>query len=395
MTTEDDVVQRKEFHPDALRLGDVCEIDTASAEPLGEFARIEAGRVNPDAVADPLAWWETLLTAGTRAPAFRLVRSGTTLPRSTLCRAAGIGHERVHDVIEPNRVIDEFQRGASLVLQGLHHTHTPISRLVNNLALELNQPVQANAYITPPTESGLDLHFDFHDVIVVQLSGTKTWTIWDPTDRTRFASKEGPRRAQITPSELAEPRIHTTVRAGDVIVIPRGHAHTATADGEGSAHLTIGVMALTNRSLLRALLADAPAAEHLDRSAPPSPQVARVEFPAAFVAEVHRSEVWRRQPRTRLRPLAHAAEPSHTKRWQFTPGPLVWLTDVDDAVVVHLGDRNVSMPRGARPLLEAILGSDRPISRHSLSEQAGGLDDDEIDVILGALAREGVLRAAH
>ena len=65
-------------------------------------------------------------------------------------------------------------------LQALQFTDRTFAELSTNLALELDHPVQINAYLTPPAEQGLDIHFDFHDVIVVQLAGRKRWRVWRP-----------------------------------------------------------------------------------------------------------------------------------------------------------------------------------------------------------------------
>ena len=85
-------------------------------------------------------------------------------------------------MIAPNAVIDEYRSGATIVLQGLHHTDPHLARTANNLALDLDHPVQINAYLSPAAARGLDLHFDYHDVFVVQLGGSKRWRVWEPLD---------------------------------------------------------------------------------------------------------------------------------------------------------------------------------------------------------------------
>ena len=53
-----------------------------------------------------------------------------------------------------------------------------LGALADQLAL-LFDPVQINAYLTPPGAAALARHADAHDVIVVQLLGTKHWRIAD------------------------------------------------------------------------------------------------------------------------------------------------------------------------------------------------------------------------
>src|SRR5690606_17749297 len=102
-----------------------------------------------------------------------------------LTRRARIGNRDLTDLAAPNRVIDGYRAGATVALQGLHLTDPGLARFANNLALELDQPVQVNAYLSPSSARGLDVHFDYHDVFVVQLDGTKRWRIWAPTERSR------------------------------------------------------------------------------------------------------------------------------------------------------------------------------------------------------------------
>ncbi|MEJ7720151.1 MAG: cupin domain-containing protein [Ilumatobacteraceae bacterium] len=148
------------------------------------------------ASSTPTTLWDDALTRGLRAPGFRLVRDGDTLPRASVTRAAGIGNETVSDVIQPNKVLELFDSGASVVLQGLHFTNPALARLANNLALDLDQPVQINAYLSPASARGLDLHFDFHDVLVVQLSGSKRWRVWDRPRPHGDAGARRPRHAR-------------------------------------------------------------------------------------------------------------------------------------------------------------------------------------------------------
>ena len=58
-----------------------------------------------------------------------------------------------------------------MVLQGLQFSEPHLGRTANNLALDLGHAVQVNAYLSPAAAKGLELHFDYHDVFVLQLDG--------------------------------------------------------------------------------------------------------------------------------------------------------------------------------------------------------------------------------
>jgi hypothetical protein len=74
------------------------------------------------------------------------------------------------------------------------------------------------------------------------------------------------RAAEVAAAAEGEPVIDAVLRPGDALYLPRGFLHSATALGEISAHLTIGVHPVTRWAaaesaldLVRALAADDPA----------------------------------------------------------------------------------------------------------------------------------------
>ena len=128
-----------------------------------------------------------------------------------------------------------------MVLQGLQFTDPHLARVANNMALRLDHPVQVNAYLSPPGTKGLELHFDYHDVFVVQLDGSKRWRIWEPLDRTRLPVRGGPEIRRPTLAELGAPALDIELRSGDCLYLPRGFPHAAESLDDASAHLTVGV----------------------------------------------------------------------------------------------------------------------------------------------------------
>ena len=58
-----------------------------------------------------------------------------------------------------------------------------LAAVARSLEVELNFPTQVNAYITPPQSSGLLPHYDDHDVVVLQIQGSKSWHLYVGADR--------------------------------------------------------------------------------------------------------------------------------------------------------------------------------------------------------------------
>jgi bifunctional lysine-specific demethylase and histidyl-hydroxylase NO66 len=348
--------------------------------------------------------WDDLLRRGTRQPAFRVVRAGTTIAAGEVTRRAGLGTSNLDDIVAPNNVVDRYRRGDTVVLQGLQHTNPHLARLANNLALALDHPVQVNAYLSPANARGLDLHFDFHDVFVVQLGGSKRWRIWAPLPRTTDPVKGRHSIAAPQLDELGDPLLDLTIEAGDCLYLPRGYPHAAETTDLPSDHLTIGLLAVTWQRVLRKAIDAEVAAGRLTGSLP----VGLLEPGAATASEseseiahaldgVRRAvspetlrhwmarEIWGRQPATRLRPLV--APPLRSSPLELTPGPLLWLTTIADRAVLGLGDRLLDMPIEAHPFLSALLDADCPV----LVDDLKGLDDGSRSVVLHRLLAEGVL----
>jgi JmjC domain len=340
----------------------------------------------------PEALWAGVVQRGARTPTFRLVRDGTTLPTSTYCRSAGIGNRTIDDVIQPNRVLELHAAGATMVVQGLQFTDPDLGRLATNLALDVDQAVQVNAYLTPKEAKGLELHFDYHDVFVVQLDGAKRWRVWEPLDRTRLPVKAA-KIPMPTFDELGPPTLDRTLQAGDVVYLPRGFPHSAETVDAASAHLTIGVLAATWNQAVRHAVDDAVVGGALRDTIRPGVALrggleelgARLS-PAA-VRRWATTEMWRRMPVTRLRPLDAPVIDGATAV-ALTPGPLLWAAAEHGRAELGLGDRVLRMPAEADPMLRSILGTDGPFELATLDLSL----DLESRVVVGRrLAAEGVI----
>ena len=354
--------------------------------------------------------WETALDRGMRSPSFRMVAVGETIDRKGLCRFGAVGDRDLDDLLDPNRVLERYDDGATLVLQAIQHVDPAYAQLSTNLALELDQPVQVNAYLSPPAAQGLDLHFDYHDVIVVQLAGSKRWRVWEPLERTQRPMRRGTRIAAPTLEELAAPLVDDTLRPGDCLAVPRGFPHAAETIAEASDHLTIGVMALTWERVVRLALdggtsstdlADRLGPEPLDgtdsagtgaAAAPGALRELEARLSPERLSALVRREVWRRQPRTRVRPRGPVPV-ALTTPLCVTPGPLLWCRSGTESceLVLELGDRALVLPGEARQLVTAIL---RRAERFTVDGVRGDLDPESAMAVVGRLVREGVVAVA-
>jgi hypothetical protein len=316
----------------------------------------------------------------------------------------------IGDQVRDDKVASLFGDGATVVLQALHRTWPPVIELATRLAAELGHPVQANAYVTPPSSQGFSAHYDVHDVFVMQLAGHKHWTIHAPVlvDPLRDQPWNARGAAVAAAARDTEPAIDTVLQPGDVLYLPRGWLHAATALGQVSAHLTVGVHVVTRYALveaLTALVADDPElratlplgmdvadpealAPHVDavRTALAG-ALARV--PPEAVAKRVRRRVW---SGGRPEPVGVVAGTEFAQG--LSTGDVVRrriglphrLRAAADQVVLELPDREVTFPAFAAAALRALLG-EQPAVVGSLP----GMEEADQVVLVRRLLREGVL----
>ncbi|MFH8701981.1 cupin domain-containing protein [Streptomyces chartreusis] len=186
-----------------------------------------------------------------RAPFIRVIENGGDVPSARYTTAASAGNDRLTDVVDPEAVARHWDRGATLVLNALHKTQPSIARMSRDLGQELGAHVQANAYITPPGVKGLPAHYDTHDVIVLQIDGSKRWIIHRPVIDLPLPTQQG---RDVTVSTADEPLIDTVLHAGDALYLPRGFVHAPETRDERSIHLTFGIQVITWADMLRDLV---------------------------------------------------------------------------------------------------------------------------------------------
>jgi lysine-specific demethylase/histidyl-hydroxylase NO66 len=132
--------------------------------------RAESGRF--DAVLSRDDVERLVCETGIRAPAFRRVRVGRPFPQREYAETVPWRPRGFTETAIVDRVAEEFERGATIVLQGLHHHWQPAALYCRELVQGLGCRVQANAYYTPSSAQGFAVHHAPHDGFVLPLAGS-------------------------------------------------------------------------------------------------------------------------------------------------------------------------------------------------------------------------------
>lgn len=180
-------------------------------------------------------------------PRLRLARDGKSLPASSYLRYTSNSRQRTNiPRLLSSALTAELRDGATLVIDAVDEFTKPLRTLAESLEYHFHEHIQINAYAGWHSARGFDLHFDDHDVFILQVAGRKRWKLYGMTRPYPLGQD---RDAIEKPA--AEPLWENTLEDGDLLYIPRGWWHVAEPLAEPTLHLTVGVHNRTGIDLLR------------------------------------------------------------------------------------------------------------------------------------------------
>lgn len=298
-----------------------------------------------------------------------------------------------------------FAEGSTIVFAFLDNVLPPLTSLCRGLEKRLNFPLQANAYLTPPRAQGARYHYDTHDVFVLQITGSKHWSMYGtplelPLNNQDFDSKIHERGGPLMEFEL---------KAGDVAYIPRGVVHDARSSENTSLHLTVGILSYRWADLLLEFVADASLKDPAFRKGLP-PGFAREGFDRNEAQKIFASLLKRLAENPDSAPLLDR----FADRWIASCPPLlsgqmeqlalverlriesivgtrssVIFRVVDDgpSTSVYSFGRKIAFPSQAKEALRFALSQ----SQFTIHDLPGNLDESGKLVLVRRLVREGLL----
>lgn len=168
----------------------------------------------------------------------RVLQSGRDLHPSTFISTRPIRRSEGVPMVDMERLGRLLKEGATLVLDAVNTYDATLEVACRALQWWSRELVQVNAYLTTGDAAGFNLHWDDHDVLIVQVAGEKSWEV-------RGLARPAPmyRDAEPNPAPPEEIVWRGTMKPGSVMHIPRGYWHRATREERGdgfSLHLTFG-----------------------------------------------------------------------------------------------------------------------------------------------------------
>lgn len=180
-------------------------------------------------------------------PRLRLVREGKSLSADTYTNyqtARKPAQSRIPRLRAPE-ITRQLRDGATLVLDAVDELHPPITELAQNLEFALRCRIQVNMYAGWRRSRGFDLHYDEHDVIVLQVSGRKEWKVYPVTHEHPL-----PGDSHTKHQRPEKPVWEGMLNEGDMLYLPRGWWHVAIPLDEPTLHVTVGLHKKTGADFL-------------------------------------------------------------------------------------------------------------------------------------------------
>ncbi len=215
--------------------------------PGGLGVRFARGSMpDPDLCArllTPTKLLDLVMRRSLAPPQLRCFQNGTDVHPSAYLAVITNRRGQSLQMADMRRLGRLIQTGCTLVLDTVD-TFDPTMELVcRALQWWSRELVHVNTYLTTQDTTGFDLHWDDHDVMIIQLAGEKDWEV-------RSRSRPVPMYRDAAQNRTSSDEViwSGTLGTGDVMHIPRGYWHQATRTGHGdgfSLHVTFGFVKRT------------------------------------------------------------------------------------------------------------------------------------------------------
>jgi len=128
-----------------------------------------------------------------------------------------------------------YRRGATAIVNHVERRSPAIARFQRALEIALDARTDVTAVLTPPGARGFAPHFDGAEALILQVEGEKRWRLYPPVAECPVEYRT------VDEPALPAPTHELTLRAGDLLHVPRGVVHAVFTETAPSLHLTVGV----------------------------------------------------------------------------------------------------------------------------------------------------------
>jgi len=303
------------------------------------------------------------------------------------------------------RAYQLFDSGATISLSQLHERIPELASVCRSVEQTFNGHFQTNIYLSPRNAQGFKTHFDSHDVFVLQVAGSKHWTLYDTLIELPLHGQGFDPDKHIP----GPPTSELTLRAGDLFYCPRGLFHSARSTDDLSLHITLGLVGKTWADVMIEAVSEACLASPAFRANLPigfaNPgfdgrqaeamfhslieTFARNAKVAPILERFAESFVTSRRPALQgcLQELDNAPPVSAESRLVARPHLVYLLREEDEKLVILFGSTQITLPSFARDAVKFALRGESFL----VCDLPGAIDDAGKIVLARRLIKEGML----
>lgn len=136
--------------------------------------------------------------------------------------------------IDMARLEECLTDGFSIIINHLEEHLPALETLCQNLSANLLENTSVNSIVSSGAEGAFRLHYDFEDLIILQLEGRKRWQIFGPPVLNPVRRMPKP-----VPPQAGPPIFDEVLEPGDFLFVPAGFWHHCQTMSGRSIHLGI------------------------------------------------------------------------------------------------------------------------------------------------------------
>lgn len=133
--------------------------------------------------------------------------------------------------------------GYTLGIRHAQRSDPSLALLAQEFSTAFAAPIDIHLYVTPANHRGFGWHYDAEDVFILQLHGSKEWSLRKNTVHPWPLVETLPQDMQYEREIM--PLLRCKLDAGDWLYIPNGYWHQTEAGAAESVSLSVGVLAPT------------------------------------------------------------------------------------------------------------------------------------------------------
>jgi bifunctional lysine-specific demethylase and histidyl-hydroxylase MINA len=301
-----------------------------------------------------------------------------------------------------------YRDGRSIAVNGIGQCTTALADFCRSLAPAFSARVQINSYLSPAASQGLGTHYDTHDVFVLQIWGSKHWTLHEGGFDLPLLQQAWRRTNE--PGRVVD---EFDLQRGDLLYLPRGCVHTASSNSNASLHLTVGIHPIPWAMVMNGILQTAmkndrrfreslPLGFEREETARQSATARLSELLACLVDQVDvaaviddAAEAARRGTPPaldgHLTDLVAAGSIDEFTKLRQRPGIDCRLTEDDEQICLRFHGKEIKLPVQVGPALRMMAAG----GCFSLADLPGELHEADRLVLAKSLLTEGFLTFAH